>query len=329
MKNRIVGGLLALGLVSVAASAVELKMKYEPGQTRTMAVELGVDAKLEVRGDVPIQGTGKGTIGSEMSLKVLSVDGDGVATIQQSVDDVRIDVAANAETPDGPKAWNLELTPKGGTFTGDGQTNPIPADSLKDIQEQSWTVKMNDRGAPVGMELETGDLTQQEAEQARQMSESIGNLMGKSALLPEGEVEPGQSWEHVLSVGEITKDLVKDNPMLSVVSEMGIPDLKTTYKLDELSTEGDNEIGSISSKTDFVWTEGNIPLGIVNITVNRLAIESNTLSTMNVSEGYISRQTSDSVLSFDLTINSVFGPEGPATYEADGSLTINSNVRYD
>jgi len=117
--------------------------------------------------------------------------------------------------------------------------------------------------------------------------------------------------------------------MLSVVTQMGIPDLKTTYRLDEVRADGGSEIATITSKTLFEWTDGNLPLGVVNVAINRLNIEGNTLTTMNVTEGYASRQTSDTKLDYDLTINTVFGQDGPATYEAKGSLTINSNVKTD
>jgi hypothetical protein len=264
-----------------------------------------------------------------MGLKVLSVDEEGVATIEQSVTDINLEVDAEAETPDGPKKWSVEMTPEGGTMTADGETMPIPADSLKDIKSQSWNVKMDDRGAPMGVDLDSSEMSQEEAEQVKQMSESITSMIGKAALLPEGDVEIGHEWEQVLSIDEITKELVKDNPMLTVVTQMGIPDLKTTYKLEEVREDSGSEVATISSKTDFVWTEGNLPLGVVNITVNKLSIAGNTLTTMDITEGYAKRQTSDTKLEFDLTINTVFGPDGPSTFEADGGLTINSSVKTD
>lgn len=323
------GGLLALGLVATHAPAVEIKMKYEPGQNRTMGIEMDLDGTLEVSGAVPIKGSGKGKIGTGMNLKVLSVAPDGVATIEQSVADINLDFDAEAETPDGPKKWSVEMNPEGGTMTADGESIPIPADSLNDIKSKSWNIKMNDRGAPVGMDLDSSEMSQEEAEQVKQMSESISNMIGKAALLPEGDVEVGHEWEQVLSVDEITKELVKDNPMLSVMTQMGIPDLKTTYKLDEVREDSGSEIATISSKTAFEWTGGNLPLGVINITVNRLSIQGDTLTTMDITDGYASRQTSDTKLVFDLTINTVFGPEGPSTYEADGGLTINSSVKTD
>ncbi len=329
MTKRILGGLLVLGLVASASPAVELKMKYEPGQDRIMNIELGLNGDLDVTGAVPIKGTGKGRIGTKMSLKVLSVDDEGVATIEQSVTDIDIDIEADAETPDGPKDWSVELTPDGGTLTAQGETTPIPADSLKDIQSQSWKIKMNEQGAPEGMDIDSSEMSEEEAEEVRRMSESISSMVGKAALLPEGDVEPGHEWEQVLSVDEITKELVKDNPMLSVVAQMGIPDLKTTYKLDEVAQDGGKEIATISSKTSFDWTEGNLPLGFINVTVNRLSIQGNTLTTLDMTEGFTSRQTSDTELEYDLTINMVFGPDGPAAYEAKGGLSINSNVRTD
>ena len=130
IKNKMVGGLVAFVLLASYANAIELKMKYEPGQERTMNVDLDFEGKLDVGGDVPIQGSGKGQIATTMDLKVISVDGDGIATVEQSLSDIKIDIEAEAETPDGPKDWTIELTPDGGTLTAEGESNPIPADSF-------------------------------------------------------------------------------------------------------------------------------------------------------------------------------------------------------
>ena len=327
MVKTILGGLLVLGLVTTTSQGIELKMKYEPGQDRVMNIEMDIKGDIDISGAVPIKGSGEGQIGTKMNLKVLSVDADGVATIEQSVDDIRIDFKAEAETPEGPKKWSVELTPEGGTLVAEGQTTPIPADSLKDIQSQSWKIKLNEQGAPVGMDIDASEMSEEEAENVQNMSESISNMIGKAALMPEGDVEEGHKWEEVLSVDEITKELVKDNPMLSVMAQMGIPDLTTNYQLDEVSESSGKQIATISSKTLFDWSEGNLPLGVVNVTINNLKIKGNTLTTMDVTEGYTSRQTSDTTLEYDLTINTVFGPDGPATYEAKGSLTINTSVK--
>ncbi|MCA9411923.1 MAG: hypothetical protein KC917_04490 [Candidatus Omnitrophica bacterium] len=329
MIKQLFGAVVAVGMLATTSSAVELKMKYEPGVTRTMNVEMNLKGDLDVGGDTPVKGTAQGKILTEMDLKVQSVDDEGVGTIEQSISNIDMEFSAEAETPDGPKKWDVDLSPEGGSMTADGETTPIPADTLSDIQSKSWEVKMNAQGAPVGMDIDSSEMSEEEAQQVKQMSESISKMIGKAALLPEGDVEVGHEWEQVLSIDELTKELVKDNPMLSVMTQMGIPDLKTTYKLDEVRQDGGNEIATISSKTLFDWTEGNLPLGVVNITVNRLSITGNTLTTMNATDGYASRQTSDTELTYDLTINTVFGPDGPSTFEAKGGLTINSNVKTD
>jgi len=194
MRIRILTGVFALAVLTAATHAVELKMKYEPGTTRTMNVDMNLEGSLEVTGDAAIQGTGEGRIGTSMDLKVLSEE-DGVGTIEQKITNIDIDIQAEADTQDGPKKWDVKLTPEGGSMTADGQTTPIPADTLGDIQAQSWEVKMDAQGAPVGMEIDSSEMSQEEAEQVQQMSESLNSMIGKAALLPDGDVEEGHEWD--------------------------------------------------------------------------------------------------------------------------------------
>ena len=125
MIKQLLGAVVAVGMLATTSSAVELKMKYEPGVTRTMNVEMNLKGDLDVGGDTPVKGTAQGKILTEMDLKVQSVDDEGVGTIEQSISNIDMEFSAEAETPDGPKKWDVDLSPE---HLGDRRDRPSHGD---------------------------------------------------------------------------------------------------------------------------------------------------------------------------------------------------------
>lgn len=114
--------------------------------------------------------------------------------------------------------------------------------------------------------------------------------------------------------------------MLSAFTNLGIEDVKTVSTLKELRKEGDNEIATISSATNFSWKEGRIPLGVVNITVKNLEVKSESLTEMNNTLGTVPRMTSITNMTFEVVIETAIGEGGPATYTATGNLKLDSTT---
>jgi hypothetical protein len=318
--------ILAIATLVPCASAIELRMKYEEGQSRSMSVKIDLRGSLEVRGGSSIDGNVEGSGGVNMDLKVLSVDEKGVASIENRLGGFNVNLNGNADLGDATHAFAVKLDENGGAFTSDGKTEEIPAAAMEEAKAQAWTVQMDSLGATVGMSLDSEKMEAAEAENIKNLSDSLAGVFGQNGLLPKEDVEVGQTWEQVFKVDDITKELSKENPMLATMANLGIPDLISRYTLTEVGQDGDNEMATISSTVDFSWLEGSLPLGIVNITVNKLALKSESLVEMNNTAGYAPRMTGVTTIDFDLAINTLLGPSGPANYEAKGQLKTDSTI---
>ena len=325
-SRRVAVMILAFATLVPCASAIELRMKYKEGQTRSMSVKMDLKGNLEVRGASSMDGKVEGSGGVNMDMTVLSVDEEGVASIENRLGGFNVDLSGNADLGDATHAFAVKMDENGGTFTADGKTEEIPAAAMAEAKAQAWTVEMDSLGATVGMSLDSEEMGAAEAENIKNLSDSLSGVFGQNGLLPKEDVKVGQTWEQVLKVDDITKELSKENPMLATMTNLGIPDLVSRFTLTEVGQDGDNEMATISSTVNFAWLEGSLPLGIVNITVNKLTLKSESLVEMNNTEGYAPRMTGVTTIDFDLAINTLLGPSGPANYEAKGQLKTDSAI---
>lgn len=318
--------ILAIATLVPCAAAIELRMKYTEGQSRSMSVKIDLRGSLEVRGGASIDGNVEGTGGVSMDMKTLAVDEKGVASVENRLGGFSVDLSGDADLGDATHEFAVKLDENGGSFTNDGKTEEIPGAAMANAKAQSWTVQVDSLGATVGMSLDSEEMGADEAENVKRISDSLSGVLMQNGVLPKEDVEVGQTWEQVFKVDDITKELSRENPMLATMTDLGIPDLVSRYTLTEVGQDGDNEMATISSTVDFSWLEGSLPLGIVNITVNKLALKSESLVEMNNTEGYAPRMTGVTTIDFDLVINTLIGPSGPANYEAKGQLRTDSTI---
>jgi len=327
MNSRRMGiAILAFLVAAAPATAIELKMKYKKDQTRRMDVKMDLKGQLDIQGDFRMTASSEGTGNVAMDLKVLDVDQEGIATVENRLSDLNVDMAAQAEIGKGTHAYTIKMNENGGSLTADGITQVIPPMAMDQAKAQSWTVRVDPTGAQVGMKLDSEELGAQEAEEIQNLSDSISELLGNNGILPKENVEVGQTWEQVFKVNDLAKRLAKENPMLPTVPELGIPDLKTKYTLTEVGREGDNEMATISSSADFAWKDGKLALGFVNLGVNNLSFKTESLIEMNNTEGYTPRMTGMTTIEFDLAIDLLLVPGGPGHYDAKGQLRVDSIV---
>lgn len=313
------------GLVAgSAAQAVQLRMKYVKDQEQTNKTDVNLTGKLEVEGSQRLSGNASGKCGVSMSQKAIETDDKGGANLEMRLSNLNVTMDSEADWGEGKKTYSLKLDENGGTMTDNGKAEPIPP--LPDVKSQSWQVKMNSLGAPEAFDLDSSQMGTQEAEDVKKMSQSIAGIVSKSSPLPEKDVKAGDTWETVLSVKDLTNSLAKDNPMLGVVTDLGIPDVKTSSTLKELRQEAGNEIAVINSTTNLIWKDGNIPLGPVNLTLKSLEVKSESITEMNNTKGMIPRTTTVTTLDFEIVVNSAVGSEGPSTYNAKGSLKLESVI---
>ena len=320
--SAVIGGVLALS----PSSAIELKMKYDAGQERTMTARVNFSGNISIDQDFRLEGKAEGKSGASISKKVISVDSEGIASIENKLDGFSVEVDSEAQIGEETHQHQIKLDETGGTYTTDGESQPIPSSDLEEATSKTWTVLMNEKGATVGMDLDSSQMSAEEAQQVQQLTGSLSGMMGQDSLLPEGDVEPGASWEEVLSVDELTAELSKENPMLPTPANLGIPDLVIKHTLSEVRQEAGNEMATINTTTQFDWPGGNIPLGIFNVTINRLAITGDSMADVNNTEGYLPRITNVTNMEFDLTVNLAFGEQGPQTYVAKGQIKMDSTI---
>ncbi len=307
-----------------ACPAVQLRLKFEKDKVETNEVTAQIQGDLRVDGTQRLEGTATGNMGVKMIQKTLAVDDKGVATIEMKLDGLNIKLDSEADMGQGKKKYGVNLTESGGKAFIDGATEDIPP--MGDVKAQSWQVNMNNLGAPVSFSLDSSQMGSEEAKEVQGLSDSVASFVSKHAPLPEQDVKVGDTWENTLSIKELTTTLAKDNPMLSAAANLGIDDVKTVSTLKEIRTEGGNEIATISSVTNFAWKEGQIPLGVINITVKNLDVKSESLVDMNNTLGQLSRSTAITTIKFDIAINTTLGPEGPSNYTATGNLKMESTT---
>jgi hypothetical protein len=315
-------------LVSCTAMAqpVELRLKFEPGQEKTTIVEINLKGTLDVQGSARLVGSAEGTGSLTMKTKTLEVSPEGIATLENRMEGFKLDLKSTADMGQGETKYEMVLDENGGKIILDGEEQPIPASELQEARAEVWTTKMNQLGATVGMDLDSSELSAEEAAEVQQLTESISGMLGSNAPLPEKPVQVGDSWTEELKIADLTQELAKDNPMLSTLTNLGIPDVVTNSSLTELRSEEGNQVGTVSSTTKFDWTEGNIPLGFFNIQVNKLAFNAERLTEVNVTEGYLPRITGVTTIEYDIAINLPFGEEGPQTFNATGSIRGDSTL---
>lgn len=317
--------LMLAGMVFIpSVHAVQLRLKYTKDQTLVNDVFSTLKGDLKIDGAQRLEGTADGSFGVKMNQKTLDIDEKGVANIEYRLDSLNITLNSEADMGEGKKKYGAKFTESGGSYTIDGKEEKIP--SMDDVKSQSWQVKMNTLGSPVGFSLDSSQLGAEEAKEVQNLSEQIAGFVSKSAPLPEKDVQVGDSWENILSVKDLTSSLAKENPMLSAFADLGIEDVKTVSTLKEMRKDGDNEIATISSVTNFNWKEGRISLGVVNITVKNLDVKSESLTEMNNTIGTIPRMTSITTLTFEVVIETALGEGGPSTYTASGNLKLDSTT---
>lgn len=303
---------------------VELRLKYAKDQEQKTKVTVIMDGKVEVEGSQRISASATGNFGVTMAQKVLNVDDQGVGEIEFRLDGFDVNTNAKVDMGTEKHDFGAKINESSGTITADGKEEKIPISG--EIKSQSWTVRMNNLGAPVGFDLDSSQMGSDEAAEVKKVSDNLASFVSQSAPLPEKDVKEGDTWENVLSIKELTASLAKDNPMLSAFTDLGIEDVKTVSALKELRDEGGSQLAAIQSTTNFLWKDGSIPLGIVNVTVNKLEMKNESTTEVNNTAGVIARTSSIATLEFDLVINSALGPEGPATYNAKGSIKLDSTT---
>lgn len=317
--------LILAGMVIIpSVHAVQLRLKYTKDQSLVNDVFSALKGDLKVDGAQRLEGTAEGSFGVKMNQKTLDVDETGAANIEYRLDSLNITLNSEADMGEGKKKYGAKFTESGGSFTVDGKEEKIPP--MEDVKSQSWKVKMSTLGSPVEFSLDSSQMGAEEAKEVQNLSEQIAGFVSKTAPLPEKDVQVGDTWEYLLSVKELTSSLAKENPMLSAFTNLGIEDVKTVSTLKELRKEGDQEIATIGSVTNFSWKEGRIPLGVVNITVKNLDVKSESLTEMNNSLGTLPRMTSITTIAFELVIETTLGEAGPSTYTASGNLKLDSTT---
>jgi hypothetical protein len=315
---------LFVGWFVLPSEAVILRFKYEKDKVESNEVTAIVQGEVKVEGTQPLEGTTKGQMGIRMTQKTTGVDEKGVATQEFRLEGLNLNLDSEVDLGKGKQPYQLKLDEKGGTYTAEGKESKIPP--MEDVKSQSWQVRIDPMGAPVGFNLDSSQLGTEEAREVQNLSDSVANFVAKSAPLPEKEVEVGQAWENVLSIKDLTSSLAKDNPMLSAFTNLGIEDVKTVSTLKDLRTEGGQELATITSITQFAWKDGQIPLGVVNITVKNLELKSESLSEMNNTKGYLPRSSAITTIVFDITVDLPIGSEGPSNYTAKGNLKLESTT---
>lgn len=323
LKNCFLCFLVGLVLIPTC-SAVQLRLKYQKDKVEANEVSATIQGDLKVEGTQRLEGTAKGDLGVRMSQKTLSVDDKGVATVEMKLEGLKVNMTSEADMGEGKKQYGVNLTEAGGEATIDGKKEPIPP--MGDVKAQSWQVKMDNLGAPVSFSLDSSQMGSEEAKEVQDLSDSVANFVSKHAPLPEKDVNVNDTWENIISIKELTTNLSKDNPMLSAVANLGMDDVKTVSTLKGIRTEGGNEIATISSVTNFLWKGGQIPLGVINISVNNLDVKSEALVDMNNTLGQLSRSSSITTMAFEIVINTTLGQEGPSTYTATGNLKMESTT---
>jgi hypothetical protein len=315
---------LAFGLSATNASAVELRLKHQKDQVQSSRVDVRMEGNLEVEGSQRLSGKAKGNTEVLMNQKTLDVDDKGVANIEFRLDGWKAKVNSEADWGQGKSTYEVNLDENGGTMLSNGKEEKLPP--MGDVKAQSWQVKLDSLGAPAGFNLDTAQMGKEEAEEVKKIGDSVASLVSQAPPLPSKDVNVGDKWETVFSVKNLTASLSKDNPMLAPFADLGIEDVKTESTLKEIRKEGQKEIAAINSTTNFGWKQGNLPLGPVSITVNNLDVKSESITELNQTDGVIQRANSVTTLEFDLAINTVLGPEGPGTFNAKGSLRLDSTT---
>ncbi len=311
-------------LVIPACSAIQLRLKFEKDKVAANEVNAHIQGDLKVDGTQRLEGTASGDMGVKINQKTLAIDEKGIASIENKLEGFNVTVDSEADMGQGKKKYSLQLNENGGKTVVDGKEEAIPP--VPNVKAQSWQVNMDNLGAPVSLSLDSTQMGSEEAKEVQNLSDSVVNVIAKHAPLPEQDVKVGDTWENVLSIKELTSTLAKDNPMLNALAVLGIDDVKTVSTLKEIRTEGGNEIAMISSVTNFSWKAGQIPLGVINITVNKLDVKSEALVDMNNTLGQISRDTAITTLAFDIAITTAFGGQDAGSYTAIGNLKMESTT---
>lgn len=309
-------------LCSTSSFAVELRMKYEKDRVHPHQVDVRLNGEIKVEGGLRLDGKTTANGAVLMSEKVVEPGADGSASIEWKLDGFSVHAETEYNMGEGAEEIVLDLSEKEGKITRDGKEEAIPP--MEDIQAKTWKVQTDKLGAPVEMSLDAAGMDAAEAKEVEDLSNQVVGMLSKSAPLPEQNVEVGDTWENILSIEELTGALTRENPMLPPLTELGIKDFKTVSTLKEMKEVAGDQIAVIASNSVFDWNGGNIPLGPVNIQINKLEAKTEALTEMNNTKGYVPRSNTVTTIAFDLTVNMAIGPDGPATYSATGQLTLES-----
>lgn len=315
-----------INLAASAASAIELRKKFEKDQSRTSQWTVNFEGHLDVEGTKRMIGSATGVANVRLSQTVVDVDSGNIATLRNRIEEFGVRLDGEADTGDGISHLQYEIDQNGGTIITDGESKPIPADFLKDISEKTYNVKMNSLGATVGFSLDSSEMGLGEAEKVGDIADQVSEFLGKSPQLPEQSVEVGDKWESDFDVKEMSKKLSEGNPMLPPDSVIGIDNVKTIHTFREIREEDGQQIAVIESRSEFEWNDGNISLGFLKLEIKTLGVSSESIIELNNTAGYAPRSTSVTQIEIKADITTATSAGEPGTYEINGELSFESEA---
>jgi hypothetical protein len=211
-STRTIGGLLALGILlatsgQVSAQGVELAWKFKPGETLhyVMIQDMSQDMKS---GTMPVKVDTKLTM--DVSWAVKAVDAQGIATVNQTIDRVRMKMdMAQGMKVEYDSASNKEPEGLGKTVST----------VFKAMINKTMTAKMNAQGKILDLKLSPEMLAEMEKSPLLKPMEKMLSAEGMEGLtgmgaLPKEPMQPGKTW---------TGETALDNPVV------GKQKIKSTY----------------------------------------------------------------------------------------------------
>jgi hypothetical protein len=160
----------------------------------------------------------------------------------------------------------------------------------------------------------------------QELSESLTKFLQQSALLPEKDVQIGDTWDNLLNVKELTTELSKVNPMLSAFTNLGIDDVKTTNTLREVHNESGSEIAVLGATTKFTWNDGSIPLGPISLSVKSLQINNDSIVELDNTKGFFNRISSVTTIKIEATLNVTMDAANPQSFDLKTNLELTTET---
>lgn len=329
LKKGMMSLLILVTLVG-GSQAIELRLQHTQDQAWKSSTTVNFTGDLDVSGTERVEGTAKGSVNIGMDQKVLEVSADKETTIKNSLSGFKASVDASMNVGEGTQTYSVNVDDKGGKMVQNGKEETIPAEAIADIQQrmksQTWKTRINPLGGTVGLALESGQMSQEDTQGMQELSESLTKFLQQSALLPEKDVQIGDTWDNLLNVKELTTELSKVNPMLSAFTNLGIDDVKTTNTLREVHNESGSEIAVLGATTKFTWNDGSIPLGPISLSVKSLQINNDSIVELDNTKGFFNRISSVTTIKIEATLNVTMDAANPQSYDIKTNLELTTET---